>query len=76
MRDMAAQRLAAAYRCDEIATSVATMQSASSLDDVAAHVLRRNAQDLDALYVHFFHEKDALCARSRAARRWTCWTSS
>jgi hypothetical protein len=57
MRDMAAQRLAAAYRCDEIATSVATMQSASSLDDVAAHVLRRNAQDLDALYVHFFHEK-------------------
>jgi hypothetical protein len=57
MRDMAAQKLAAAYRCDEIATSVATMQSASSLDDVALHVLRRNAQDLDALYVHFFHEK-------------------
>jgi hypothetical protein len=57
MRDMAAQKLAAAYRCDEIAASVATMQSASSLDDVAAHVLRRNAQDLDALYVHFFHEK-------------------
>jgi hypothetical protein len=57
MREMAAQKLAEAYRLDEIATSVATMQSASPLDELAQHVLNRNPNDLDALYVHFFHEK-------------------
>ncbi|KAJ3014011.1 hypothetical protein HKX48_005394, partial [Thoreauomyces humboldtii] len=57
LRELAVSKLASAYRCDEIATSVLTMQSASALDDVAAKVLRRHPQNLDAIYVHHFHEK-------------------
>jgi hypothetical protein len=57
MREQASQKLAKAYRLDEIACSVATMQSASSLEDVASLVLHRNKDDPDAKYVHFFHEK-------------------
>ncbi|MCJ1470367.1 hypothetical protein MMC07_009012 [Pseudocyphellaria aurata] len=57
MREVATQKLSRAYRLDEIATSVATMQSASSLEDVAKLVLQRSAHDSDAKYVHFFHEK-------------------
>ncbi|KAK3389723.1 hypothetical protein B0H63DRAFT_389491 [Podospora didyma] len=57
MREQAAQKLSKAYHLDEIACSVATMQSASSLEEVAALVLQRNANDSDAKYVHFFHEK-------------------
>ncbi|KAI8905302.1 hypothetical protein DFJ77DRAFT_215429 [Powellomyces hirtus] len=57
LRELAVSKLAAAYRCDEIATSVLTMQSASALDDVAAKVLKRDPQNSDALYVHHFHEK-------------------
>lgn len=57
MRELATQKLARAYKLDEIAASVATMQSASSLEDVAALVLQRNPRDADAEYVHFFHEK-------------------
>lgn len=33
------------------------MQSASSLEDVASLVLKRDADNLNAKYVHFFHEK-------------------
>lgn len=33
------------------------MQSASSLEEVAGLVLKRDANHLDAKYVHFFHEK-------------------
>ncbi|KAK4158032.1 hypothetical protein C8A00DRAFT_39592 [Chaetomidium leptoderma] len=57
MREQATQKLMDAYRLDEIACSVATMQSASSLEEVASLVLQRNPQDPDAKYVHFFHEK-------------------
>lgn len=57
MRELATQKLARAYKLDEIAASVATMQSASSLEDVAALVLQRSQNDPDAKYVHFFHEK-------------------
>ncbi|KAJ4331044.1 hypothetical protein N0V95_009956, partial [Ascochyta clinopodiicola] len=57
MRELATAKLSAAYHLDEIAASVATMQSASSLEDVAQLVLQRNAHDADARYVHFFHEK-------------------
>ena len=57
MREHATQKLSHAYRLDEIATSVSTMQSASALEDVARLVLQRNETDLDAQYVHFFHEK-------------------
>lgn len=57
MREHATQKLCHAYSLDEIAASVATMQSASALEEVAKHVLQRNEQDPDAQYVHFFHEK-------------------
>jgi len=57
MREHATSKLSHAYRLDEIAASVATMQSASALEDVAKHVLQRNDQDPEAQYVHFFHEK-------------------
>jgi hypothetical protein len=57
MREHATQKLSHAYHLDEIAASVATMQSASALEEVAKHVLARNQNDPDATYVHFFHEK-------------------
>ncbi|KAL8700477.1 MAG: hypothetical protein Q9224_000952 [Gallowayella concinna] len=57
MRELATQKLSQAYHLDEIAASVATMQSASSLEEVAKLVLQRNPNDNDAKYVHFFHEK-------------------
>ncbi|MCJ1396390.1 hypothetical protein MMC18_009280 [Xylographa bjoerkii] len=57
MRELASQKLSEAYNLDEIAASVATMQSASPLEDVAKLVLQRNNNDIDAKYVHFFHEK-------------------
>lgn len=57
LREQATQKLAKAYRLDEIACSVATMQSASALEDVASLVLKRDPNNLDAKYVHFFHEK-------------------
>ena len=57
MREHATQKLSHAYRLDEIASSVAMMQSASALEDVAKHVLQREEQNTDAQYVHFFHEK-------------------
>jgi hypothetical protein len=57
MRELATQKLSRAYHLDEIAASVATMQSASALEEVAKLVLQRNEHDSDAKYVHFFHEK-------------------
>lgn len=57
MREQAIRKLSKAYHLDEIACSVATMQSASTLEDVAQLVLQRNSNDVDAKYVHFFHEK-------------------
>ncbi|MCJ1288278.1 hypothetical protein MMC26_007633 [Xylographa opegraphella] len=57
MRELATQKLSEAYNLDEIATSVATMQSASPLEDVAKMALQRDKNNVDAKYVHFFHEK-------------------
>ncbi|KAF2279051.1 uncharacterized protein EI97DRAFT_499549 [Westerdykella ornata] len=57
MRELATAKLSQAYRLDEIAASVATMQSASTLENVAQLVLQRNPNDVEAKYVHFFHEK-------------------
>ncbi|KAL8973241.1 MAG: hypothetical protein Q9183_000094 [Haloplaca sp. 2 TL-2023] len=57
MRELATQKLSRAYHLDEIAASVATMQSTSSLEEVAKLVLQRNPDNSDAKYVHFFHEK-------------------
>ena len=57
MRENATQKLSRAYHFDEIAASVATMQGASSLEEVAKMVLQRSPNDSDAKYVHFFHEK-------------------
>jgi hypothetical protein len=65
MRERATQKLSHAYHLDEIATSVATMQSASALEEVAKYVLAREQHDADATYVHFFHEK--IPSRSMAA---------
>ncbi|KAI1470601.1 uncharacterized protein F4812DRAFT_271780 [Daldinia caldariorum] len=57
MREQATQKLSRAYHLDEIASSVATMQSTSTLENVASLVLQRAPEDPDANYVHFFHEK-------------------
>ncbi|EOA86775.1 uncharacterized protein SETTUDRAFT_19298 [Exserohilum turcica Et28A] len=57
MRELATSKLSQAYHLDEIAASVATMQSASTLEDVAHLVLQREPSNVDAKYVHFFHEK-------------------
>ncbi|KAI8228099.1 hypothetical protein K4K54_002415 [Colletotrichum sp. SAR 10_86] len=57
MREQASQKLARAYRLDEIACSVATMQGASTLEEIGSLVLQRSKEDPDAKYVHFFHEK-------------------
>jgi hypothetical protein len=57
IRQKAARLLSKAYALDEVAASVATMQSTTSLEEVALHVLRRNQTDTEAKYVHFFHEK-------------------
>ena len=57
MRELACQKLSDAYHLDEVAASVATMQSASSLEEVAKLVLARNPTNVCARYVHFFHEK-------------------
>lgn len=57
IREQACQKLARAYRLNEILCSVATMQGATALEQVGEMVLQRNAKDPDAQYVHFFHEK-------------------
>ncbi|SCV71145.1 BQ2448_2733 [Microbotryum intermedium] len=57
LRALAVSKLAEAYRIDEIAASVAVMQSATGLDDLAQRVLKQEPSHLDALYVHFHHEK-------------------
>ncbi|KAH9884706.1 hypothetical protein F4778DRAFT_551047 [Xylariomycetidae sp. FL2044] len=57
MREQATQKLSRAYHLDEIASSVATMQSTSTLENLAGLVLQRAPVDPDANYVHFFHEK-------------------
>ncbi|KAG6860857.1 hypothetical protein C0995_006721 [Termitomyces sp. Mi166 len=57
LRALAVQKLAQAYKADEIASSVMIMQGGSVFDDVAELVLKHDPTDLDAKYVHFFHEK-------------------
>ncbi|KAF5312078.1 hypothetical protein D9619_002543 [Psilocybe cf. subviscida] len=57
LRVLAVQKLAQAYREDEIASSVMVMQGGSVFEDVAERVLRQDPNDADARYVHFFHEK-------------------
>ncbi|KAL1749245.1 hypothetical protein HDZ31DRAFT_28095, partial [Schizophyllum fasciatum] len=57
LRALAVQKLAQAYRMDEIASSVVVMQGGTVFDDIAERVLRNDPHDPDARYVHFFHEK-------------------
>ncbi|OBZ68453.1 hypothetical protein A0H81_11549 [Grifola frondosa] len=57
LRALAVQKLAAAYKADEIASSVMVMQGGSVFDDIAERVLKADPHDVDAKYVHFFHEK-------------------
>ncbi|EAU92430.1 hypothetical protein CC1G_00649 [Coprinopsis cinerea okayama7 len=51
LRALAVQKLAEAYKTDEIASSVMVMQGGSVFDDLAERVLKVGK------YVHFFHEK-------------------
>lgn len=67
LRALAVQKLAAAYKADEIASSVMVMQGGSVFDDIAERVLKHDPNDPDARYVHFFHEK----IPSRANRQLT-----
>ncbi|CAL1694850.1 unnamed protein product [Somion occarium] len=57
LRVLAVQKLAAAYKADEIASSVMVMQGGSVFDDIADRVLKVDPNDVDAKYVQFFHEK-------------------
>ncbi|KAI0652642.1 hypothetical protein C8Q79DRAFT_897928 [Trametes meyenii] len=57
LRALAVQKLAAAYKTDEIASSVMVMQGGSVFDEIAERVLKVDPNDVDARYVHFFHEK-------------------
>ena len=62
-RKKACNRLAQAYRLDEVASSVAVMQETSSLEDAGRHVLESERDGIeesdlvDAKYVHFFEER-------------------
>ncbi|KIJ07491.1 hypothetical protein PAXINDRAFT_173459 [Paxillus involutus ATCC 200175] len=47
----------AAYKADEIASSVMVMQGGSVFEDIAERVLKHDPSDADAKYVNFFHEK-------------------
>ncbi|KAL5536055.1 hypothetical protein ACEPAF_4160 [Sanghuangporus sanghuang] len=57
LRALAVQKLAEAYRTDEIASSVMVMQRGTVFDDIAERVLKIDPKNVDARYVHFFHEK-------------------
>ncbi|KAF9535603.1 hypothetical protein CPB83DRAFT_842039 [Crepidotus variabilis] len=57
LRALAVQKLAQAYRADEIASSVMIMQGGDVFDDIAERVLKVTPNDSDARYVQFFHEK-------------------
>ncbi|KAH9980606.1 hypothetical protein BJV74DRAFT_855962 [Russula compacta] len=70
LRALAVQKLAAAYRADEIASSVMVMQGGSVFEDIAERVLKVDPNDADAKYVHFFHEK--IPSRQLAESTTTC----
>ncbi|KAI9593945.1 hypothetical protein BDF19DRAFT_142039 [Syncephalis fuscata] len=56
----AVEKMAAAYRTDEIATSVCAMQGAVGLDELIDSLAKISPDDSytnDATYTHFFHEK-------------------
>lgn len=57
LRSMAVAKLAQAYLIDEVAASVAVMQGATALDDLADKVLRQDAGNPDAILVGFYHRK-------------------
>ncbi|KAF8314474.1 hypothetical protein DL93DRAFT_2167267 [Clavulina sp. PMI_390] len=57
MRALAVQKLAEAYKTDEIATCVLIMKGTTAFEDLAERVLRQDPSNLDAQYVQFFHQK-------------------
>ncbi|EJC98607.1 uncharacterized protein FOMMEDRAFT_170860 [Fomitiporia mediterranea MF3/22] len=57
LRALAVQKLAEAYKTDEIASSVMVMQRGTVFDDIAEKVLKVDPKNVNARYVHFFHEK-------------------
>lgn len=48
VRRKAVHSLAKAFELDEVAASVATMQATSTMENVASHVLKRDAHNLGA----------------------------
>lgn len=67
IRQKAVKLLSKAFTLDEVAASVATMQATSTVEDVGSHVLKREPNNIEAKYVHFFHEK----IPSRAMEQYT-----
>lgn len=57
IRQKAVKSLSKAFALDEVAASVASMQGTSTVHDVGQHVLKREPNNTDAKYVHYFHEK-------------------
>ena len=57
LRCLAIAKLATAYRIDEVAASVAVMQGATALEDLAEKILKREPTHEDAIYVRFFEER-------------------
>ncbi|RKP23843.1 hypothetical protein SYNPS1DRAFT_18009, partial [Syncephalis pseudoplumigaleata] len=56
----AVEKMATAYRIDEIAASVNAMQAAAGLDELVDRLVSSSPEDAhtnDAIYAHFFHEK-------------------
>lgn len=56
MQEQAIQKLSRAYKIDEIATAACIGEPSPSLKTVASEVLKVQPDNLDARYVHFFHE--------------------
>ncbi|PHH81678.1 hypothetical protein CDD82_211 [Ophiocordyceps australis] len=57
MRELASQKLASAYRIDEIAASLLTLHCYSHVEKITGLVLDRIPQDAEVKYAHFFHEE-------------------
>ena len=56
LRALAVQKLAAAYRADEIASSVMVMQGGSVFEDIAERVLKVGASDNPLFFRRFFSD--------------------
>ncbi|KAK0392677.1 hypothetical protein NLU13_2172 [Sarocladium strictum] len=57
MREQAIQKLARAYRLNEMAATIASSKHLVSFNHLTEMVIQRKPEDPDASYVHLFHEK-------------------